>query len=115
MNRHVRNALLIWLVLSAGSIVWLANADIFPPSAGEQAAVIDDAFRLLSMLAAPVAALVLTVLGYSLFRFRADGARSSPIPDPRPRTRRAARTGSGWLGRCGAGSGRGSPRRSRRP
>ena len=78
MNRHVRNALLIWLALSVGSIVWLANADIFPPSAGEQAAVIDDAFRLLSILAAPVAALVLTVLGYSLFRFRADGDEEGP-------------------------------------
>jgi len=78
MNRHVRNVLLIWVALSAASIVWLANADIFPPSAGEQAAVIDDAFRLLSILAAPVAALVLTVLGYSLFRFRADGDGEGP-------------------------------------
>lgn len=78
MNRHVRNVLLIWLALSAASIVWLANADIFPPSAGDQAAVIDDAFRLLSILAAPVAALVLTVLGYSLLRFRADGDEEGP-------------------------------------
>jgi len=78
MNRHVRNVLLIWLALSAASIVWLANADIFPPSAGEQAAVIDDAFRLLSILAAPVAALVLTVLVYSLLRFRADGDEEGP-------------------------------------
>lgn len=78
MNRHVRNVLLIWLALSAASVVWLANADIFPPSAGEQAAVIDGAFRLLSILAAPVAALVLTVLGYSLFRFRADGDEEGP-------------------------------------
>lgn len=71
MNRHVRNVVLIWLALSVLGILALANADFFPPSAAEQAAVIDDAFRLLSILAVPVAALVLTILGYSLLRFRA--------------------------------------------
>ena len=72
MNRHVRNVLLIWLALSVLGMLVVANADIFPPKAAEQAMIIDDAFRLLSILALPVAALVLTVLGYSLLRFRVD-------------------------------------------
>ena len=72
MNRHVRNVLLIWVALSVLGMLAVATLDIFPPSAAEQALVIDDAFRLLSILAVPVAALVLTVLGYSLLRFRVD-------------------------------------------
>lgn len=85
MNRHVRNVLIIWLVLSAAGIWALANGDFFPPAAAEQASVIDEAFRLLSMLAAPVAALVLTVLGYSLVQFRASGKSGDPgLQDGRP-------------------------------
>lgn len=80
MNRHVRNVVLIWLALSALGILALANADFFPPSAAEQAAVIDGAFRLLSVLAVPVAALVLTVLGYSLLRFRAADGQEEDGP-----------------------------------
>lgn len=82
MNRHVRNVLVIWLVLSAAGIWALANGDFFPPAAAKQAIVIDEAFRLLSILAVPVAALVLTILGYSLVRFRAAG--DAELEDGKP-------------------------------
>lgn len=85
MNRHVRNVLVIWLVLSVAGIWALANRDFFPPAAAEQAIVIDEAFRLLSILAVPVAALVLTVLGYSLLQFRASGeTEEAGLRDGRP-------------------------------
>lgn len=85
MNRHVRNVLVIWLVLSVAGIWALANGDFFSPAAAEQAIVIDEAFRLLSIFAVPVAALVLTVLGYSLVRFRArDEGGEAGLQDGRP-------------------------------
>lgn len=85
MNRHVRNVLVIWLVLSVAGIWALANGDFFPPAAAEQATVIDEAFRLLSILAVPVAALVLTVLGYSLVQFRVSGKTAdSALEDGKP-------------------------------
>jgi len=87
MNRNLATVLIIWLLLSVAGIVWLGSAAIFPPSAASEAALIDDAFRLLLILAVPVAALVLTVLGYSLLRFRVaedDDEDGPPIHGSRP-------------------------------
>ena len=87
MNRNLATILIVWLVLSVVGIVWLSSAAIFPPAAGVEAELIDEAFRLLLLLAVPVAALVLTVLGYSVLRFRApvdDREDGPPLYTSRP-------------------------------
>lgn len=87
MNRNLATVLIVWLLLSVAGILWLSGAAIFPPTAAQEAAMIDDAFRLLLMLAVPVAALVLTLLGYSLLRFRAtedDAEDGPPLHGNRP-------------------------------
>jgi cytochrome c oxidase subunit 2 len=71
MKRNVLHVLVIWLVLSAAGIVGVVNADLLPATAALQGEIVDQAFRLLLVLAVPVAAFVLTMLGYSLLRFRA--------------------------------------------
>lgn len=80
MKRDFLIVALLWAVLTAVG-EWLALAVRWLPTEGaEEAAIIDEAFRLLTILAVPVAALVLAVLIYSLVRFRApdDGAAEGP-------------------------------------
>jgi cytochrome c oxidase subunit 2 len=55
--------------------------DLFPLAAAEEAHVVDDAFRLLMVLAVPVFAFTLALLVYSVLRFRRAG---TPSEDGRP-------------------------------
>jgi cytochrome c oxidase subunit 2 len=73
-------ALGLWVVLSAAGIA-AARIDIFPPAGAREAQVADAAFRLLMRLAAPVFALVVTVLVVALARRRGHG---DPPPDAVP-------------------------------
>lgn len=87
MNRNLATVLIIWLLLSVAGILWFSSAAIFPAAAAREAALIDDAFRLLLILSVPVAALVLTLLGYSLWRFRVpedDGRDGPPLSGNQP-------------------------------
>ncbi len=70
-------ALGLWVVLSAAGIA-AARIDFFPPAGAREAQVADAAFRLLMRLAAPVFALVVTVLVVALARRRGHG---DPPPD----------------------------------
>lgn len=66
-------ALAIWLVLTGLGLFLVLRADIYPLAANELAREVDGAFRLLMALAVPVFTFVVTVLGYSLLRFRRKG------------------------------------------
>lgn len=70
MRRDRLYVLILWVGLTAVGEVWAFNADFFPVALAEEAIHIDEAFRLLMILAVPVAALVLAMLGYSVVRFR---------------------------------------------
>ncbi|MDQ7843561.1 MAG: cytochrome c oxidase subunit II [Armatimonadota bacterium] len=71
MRRHLAAALL-WAALTAAGL-WAARVDLLPLAAAREAAIIDEAFRLLLRLSVPVFAFVLAVLIYSLVRFRVRG------------------------------------------
>ncbi len=58
-------------MLTAIGEVWAFNTTFFPVAAAEEADIVDEAFRFLTILGVPVATLVLTMLGYSFVRFRA--------------------------------------------
>lgn len=62
---------LLWLALTAFGLWWATSAEIHPLLASGEGAIVDDAFDLLLVLAVPVMAFVLAMLGYSLWRFRA--------------------------------------------
>ncbi len=65
---------LLWAVLVALG-EWAAGAvNFFPTEGARESWVADDAFRLLLRLAVPVFAFVLTMLLYSVFRFRVRAA-----------------------------------------
>ncbi len=63
--------------------------DIFPVAASEQADVVDEAFFLLTLLAIPIFTFVVTVIGYTMWRFR---AQSGEVADGPP-----VRTHSKWV------------------
>lgn len=73
MKRHLAAVGIFWAALTAGGLWAAVRADFLPPAAAREAAIIDDAFRLLMLLAVPVFAFVLAVLLYSLARFRVRG------------------------------------------
>lgn len=61
--------------------------DPFPPVAAEEARVVDEAFRLLTVLAVPVFAFVLSFLTYSALRFRrraGERVDGPPLRESRP-------------------------------
>lgn len=73
MTGHLRNAAVLWLVLTAVGEAVALRANIYPPAAAEEARVVDAAFRLLLLLAVPVFTFVLAALLYSVARFRIRG------------------------------------------
>jgi|Deesub1362A_J573_1020465.scaffolds.fasta_scaffold05032_3 cytochrome c oxidase subunit 2 len=81
MRRDLIVVGLIWLALTAlaEAVVWLW--DPFPLVAAEEASLIDEAFRFLMALGAPVFTFVIAALGYSILRFRSAGR---PAEDGRP-------------------------------
>ncbi len=58
----------IWAVLTAGGLYLTLTYDFYRTVASDKGQEISDAFRVLTALAVPVAAMVLAVLGYSIFR-----------------------------------------------
>jgi cytochrome c oxidase subunit 2 len=87
MNRHGVYTALLWVVLTAIGEWWAVTVNLLPIEAAEEAAIIDEAFNLLMILAVPVAALVLALLFYSVIRFRSSGETTEdgpPIRSNRP-------------------------------
>jgi cytochrome c oxidase subunit 2 len=86
MARHAGAVALLWVVLTALGLAVAARVDLLPVAAAREARIIDDAFRLLMLLAVPVVAFVLAVLLYSLVRFRAPGDPPGDGPPLRGRS-----------------------------
>lgn len=87
MNRDSVRVAVVWLVLTVIGEALAMTVRILPIEAAEEAAIIDEAFNLLMILAVPVAALVLALLFYSVLRFRARGDATEdgpPIRTNRP-------------------------------
>lgn len=75
MNRDTVVVFFLWFVLTALGEFVILGTDLFgyPVAAAEQATTVDAAFRLLTVLAVPIPAFVLSVLAYSVLRFRSRG------------------------------------------
>lgn len=74
--------LLIWAALTAvGEVLIVASAPfLLPPVSALEGKIVDDAFRTLLILAAPVVAFVVAMLVYSIPRFRHRGEPSQDGP-----------------------------------
>lgn len=70
MKRDLFIAAILWLLLTAAGLFLVLQSDPFPMSAAEEAEIIDDAFRLLLLLATPVFTFVVAGLVYGALRFR---------------------------------------------
>ncbi|MCH7740549.1 MAG: hypothetical protein IIC93_10460, partial [Chloroflexi bacterium] len=57
-------------MLTAVGEVLILLWDIFPVAASREAEITDDAFLLLTILAIPIFALVVVIIGYSVWKFR---------------------------------------------
>ncbi len=72
MQKHYINVGIVWFVLTfIGELLVLGY--VFPPQLTDSAEIIDEAFQILVLLGTPVFTLVVTVMGYSLLKFRAKG------------------------------------------
>lgn len=83
----------LWLVLTVVGEALALTFGLNPLGYAREAALVDDAFRLLTVLAVPVFALVVAALGYSLVRFR---SRGEP-PEDGPPIRDSVPVTSVWL------------------
>jgi cytochrome c oxidase subunit 2 len=82
MNRDRVIVFFLWFVLwTLGEFVILGT-DLFkyPVAAAREAEIVDAAFHFLTVLAVPVPAFVLSVLLYSVIRFRANGPEQDGPP-----------------------------------
>jgi len=98
MRAHLLIAGALWAVLSVFGEVILFTFSFYPKRASAEAAIVDDAFQLLMVLSAPVFAFVISVLVYSLLRFR---SRGEPAEDGPPLKATRA-MGGAWLAVTGA-------------
>lgn len=98
MKREEWSVGVLWLLLTVVGEILVWDADIFPGRYAESADVSDSAFLILTRLAVPVFAFVLSVLVVSLLRFR---ARGEPPEDGTP-FRGTGRTYAIWLGVTGS-------------
>jgi cytochrome c oxidase subunit 2 len=80
MRRHITIAVAIWVVATALIVVGAAVINPFPTQGSRESHTIDHAFRVMSLLAAPVLAMVIAVVGYSLLRFRGHGPDETGEP-----------------------------------
>lgn len=72
MKRDVVGVGLLWLILTAiGEL--LAQVNLYPPARSDKGVEIEQAFRVLLILAVPVFTFVVVVLVYSVLRFRQRG------------------------------------------
>ncbi len=92
MRRDVINVGILWVLFSLLGIYIASVVDIYPPRAAVEAEHIDQAIRILMMLAAPVFSFVVVVMLYSVWKFRArdDQEEGDPIYTYKPFT-------VGWL------------------
>ncbi|MAF53403.1 MAG: cytochrome c oxidase subunit II [Chloroflexi bacterium] len=81
MNRHAMIVGALWVVFTIAGEAVVLSFSPFPVAASEQAAVVDDAFTLLTLMAVPVFSLVCAMLLYSGLRF---GQNSQPDQDGPP-------------------------------
>jgi cytochrome c oxidase subunit 2 len=63
----------LWAVLTALGIAVVVTFSMLPDRLAEEADAVDEAYRLLMILAMPVLMLVVTVIVYSVIRFRSSG------------------------------------------
>ncbi len=87
----------LWVVLTVVGEILVWNADIFPRRYANTSHISDDAFLVLTRLAVPVFAFVVTMLVVSLLRFRSKG---QPTEDGE-RFQGTPRTYKAWLGVTG--------------
>ncbi|MBI4307184.1 MAG: cytochrome c oxidase subunit II [Chloroflexi bacterium] len=82
MNRHTATVFFLWFALTAVGEFVILGTDLFryPVAAAEEATVVDEAFLFLTVLAVPVPAFVLSVLAYSVLRFRSRGPEQDGPP-----------------------------------
>jgi cytochrome c oxidase subunit II len=80
----------IWVLLTIISELFFLQMDIFGDAASKQGEFIDEAFILLMVLAIPIFTLVVTLLGYVVFKFR---AKDGDLEDAAP-----VRTHKKWVG-----------------
>ena len=79
MSRDALRVVLLWLVLTLLGELIVFGMDIYPVVGSVEAEHIDEAIRLLFILAVPVFAFVVAVLVYSVTRFKAgDEAEEGP-------------------------------------
>lgn len=73
MQRHYTTLFVIWAIVTVLTIGAMWAWQPFPTHGALEAAVTDDAFRALLYLGSPVFGLVIAVLFYALWKFRATG------------------------------------------
>ncbi len=73
MKRDYTILAVIWVIATLLTLLASAAWQPFPTPGAEEARITDDAFRVLMYLGAPVFGLVMAVLAYSLWQFRAAG------------------------------------------
>ncbi|MDP2730815.1 MAG: cytochrome c oxidase subunit II [Dehalococcoidales bacterium] len=80
MWRHIGIVTAAWVVLTTVLEMVVANVNIYPVAASEEANLIDEAFQTLMYLAIPVFTLVVVIIVYSLLRFRGRGPADEGSP-----------------------------------
>ena len=85
--RHFRNAMIIWVIISAvGIILWLVLAPLLLPQGASNLDATDDlTITVFTALAVPVAAFVFVFLAYSLIFFRSRGRPTEDAVPLKPR------------------------------
>jgi cytochrome c oxidase subunit 2 len=98
--RHLRRAVIIWVVVSViGIVIWLLVSPYIAPSTSSTLGSSQIlTFNVLTVLAVPVAMFVFVFLAYSIFNFR---VKDRPTEDGPPLQPRPALQ-IGWLGITGA-------------
>lgn len=93
MRRDLIIVGLLWVVLTILGEILVSQMNIFPFLASEEGELIDEAFSFLMVMAVPVFTFVLSVLVYSVLRFRhQDGGEEA-----RPAFKHVNRIFVGWL------------------
>ena len=80
MNRDTVTVAALWLVLSVAGVAAVLSFDPFPVAASDEAGIVDEAFRILTVLAVPVFVFVVVALVYSALRFRTKGEPEADGP-----------------------------------
>ncbi len=86
VRRHTLAFVVAWLAATALAFWIVSGTEFNPPGGSAEAAIIDEAFRFLALLAVPVFTFVLVGLAYSVVVFRRSGPPGDdprPLPEPR--------------------------------